>query len=317
MAHEVEVDRRIEAETQPRGAEGAENEDRAVGDLAERQHGVVARRQLTLTASQIERRINSGWLRRIHRGVYAVGHRRLSREGRWMAAVLAAGPTAVLSHQTAGMLWGLLYPTPSVPHVTIASKGRRRPGIHLHTAHLPPDEVTTRKDIPTTTVARTLLDLATTLDRHRLERAIAEAEYRGYADSPSLPELLERYPGRRGTRTLRAVLASGNPSRGITRSPLEDRFLRFLDARGLPRPELNVPLELDGRWIEVDCMWRTERVIVELDDPSHLRARNLESDRRRDRRLSARGWEPVRVTERQLDEDADGLEADLRSLGLG
>jgi hypothetical protein len=235
-----------------------------------------------------------------------------------MAAVLAGGTDAVLSHQSAAMLWQLLYPTPSVPHITTAATGRRRPGIRFHTASLPTDEITAHDGIPVTTVARTLLDLATTLDAHRLERAIAEAEYRRYADSPSLPELLERYPRRPGTRTLRTVLASGNASRGITRSALEDRFLRFLDARGLPRPELNAPLELEGRWIEVDCLWRAERVIVELDDrASHTRTRNFESDRVRDRRLQALGWDPVRVTGLQLDEDGDGLEDDLRSLGVG
>jgi predicted transcriptional regulator of viral defense system len=314
MAHEYGVDSAIRGQRQFRGRW------RRLATLAARQHGVVARSQLfeiDLSRDQADRLLGAGMLQRIHRGVYAVGHGLLSKEGRWMAAVLAGGLEAVLSHQTAAMLWALLYPTPSVPHITTAVTGRRRPGIRFHTAQLPPDEVTTHEGIPTTTVARTLLDLATTLDAHRLERAIAEAEYRGYADSPSLPELLDRYPRRRGARNLRAVLDSGNPSRGITRSSLEDRFLRFLDARGLPRPELNVPLELDGRWIEVDCLWRTERVIVELDDPSHLRARNLESDRLRDRRLSARGWEPVRVTERQLDEDGDGLEDDLRSLGVG
>lgn len=234
-----------------------------------------------------------------------------------MAAVLAGGAGAILSHLSAGMLWHLLYPTPSVPHITTAVTGRRRPGIRFHTARLASDEVTTRDGIPVTTVARTLLDLAAVLDPHRLERAIAEAEYRRYADRPSLADLLDRYRGRAGTKGLRAVLAAGNPERGITRSALEDRFLRFLDARGLPRPELNVPLEVDGSWIEVDCLWRAERVIVELDDLSHLRPRNFHSDRVRDRRLSARGWEPVRVTERQLDEDGDDLEDDLRSLGVG
>ncbi|HSI81324.1 MAG TPA: hypothetical protein VK919_11820, partial [Solirubrobacterales bacterium] len=239
------------------------------------------------------------------------------REGKWMAAVLAGGPGAVLSHQSAGIHWAVLRPFPSLPHITTAGKKRRRDGLHNHTAILPADETRIHDGIPVTTVARTLLDLAAVLDRHRLERAVAEAEHRRYADSPSLSELIERYPRRRGLATLRSILDSGAASLGRTRSPLEERFLRFLDERGLERPELNTPLRLGERVIEVDCLWRRQRVALELDGRDvHLRRRQWEADRVRDRRLLAAGWKPVRVTSEQLDDDPPGLYADLRALGI-
>lgn len=294
---------------------------RRIGDLAGRQHGVVSRAQLIrvgISRGMIKRLFRDGHLRPVHRGVYAVGHEHLTREGRWMAGVLSGGPGAVLSHEPAAIHWQLLTPFPSLPVITTAGKGRRRPGVTQHVSRLPPDEVTVRDRIPITTVARTLLDLAAVLDGHRLERALAEAEYRRYADSPSLPALIARYPGRRGLAALRAILGSGAPEMGITRSPLEDRFLRFLDERGLERPELNAPLRLGPRFVEVDCLWRRLRVAVELDGrAAHMREAQFESDRLRDRRLLATGWKPARVTSEQLDTDPNGLEADLRAIGVG
>lgn len=234
-----------------------------------------------------------------------------------MAAVLAGGAGAVLSYASAAMNWRLLNPTSSLPHVTTATKGRRRRGIRNHTAHLPADEVTIRNAIPTTTVARTLLDLAATMDAFALERALARAEFHGYPLSPSLPTLIARYPRRHGLASLRAVLATGHHQLGITESPLEDRFLRFLDSRRLERPELQVPLDLGDRRIRVDGMWRELRLVVELDGrAAHERQLAFESDRRRDRRLLALGWRPIRITDEQLGEEPDELEADLLALGL-
>jgi hypothetical protein len=259
--------------------------------------------------------VRAGRLYRIHRGVYAVGHQRLSREGRWMAAVLACGDGAVLSHVSAGQLWGFLRPFPSLPDVTTPFKGPGRRGIRRHSARLPPDEVEVREGIATTTVCRTLLDLASVLDRHRLEGALAEVEYRKLDDPLGLPRLLERHRGARGSAVLRSLLEDGDFARGVTRSELEDRFLRLLDAAGLPRPERNAPLQLDGAFIEVDCLWRAERVAVELDGrPSHERNRQFDSDRARDRRLSAARWRPVRITWRQLEETPKEVVDDLRAL---
>ena len=234
----------------------------------------------------------------------------------WMAAVLACGGGAVLSHHSAGMNWEILDALASMPHVSGSTRGRRRPGIIYHAAALTPDETTLRDGIPTTTVARTLVDLASALDPFRLERALAEAQFHRYPLSPSLPRLIGRHRGRRGVAKLKAVLGSGYAELGVTESPLEDRFLEFLEERRFVRPELNVPVPLGEDMIRIDCVWRSLRLAVELDGrAAHERNSTFESDRLRDRRLSALGWRPVRVTSEQVD-DPDGLDSDLLALGV-
>jgi len=161
-------------------------------ELAERQHGVVARRQLALSAAAVKHALATGRLHEIHRGVYAVGHRRLTQRGRWMAAVLAGGPGAVLSHRSAAALHGIR--RSDAVEVTVAGR-RRRPGICMHRARLEPDEITVCDGIPCTTVARTLLDLAAVLPPHAVESAMNEAEYLRLTDRVPLADLVERYPG--------------------------------------------------------------------------------------------------------------------------
>jgi very-short-patch-repair endonuclease len=297
-----------------RGREG-------IAQIAAAQHGVIARRQmLALGASggQIKRLLAARFLHPIHRGIYAVGHTNLTREGHWMAATLAGGDGAVLSHHTAAALHELIeHPRPP-PHITVPTKGHRRPGIRIHAGPLQRDEVTSRDAIPTTTVPRTILDLAAHLDAFQLERVLAEAHFRGFRDERPLWRMTERYPRRRGLATLRRVLVGGNPRLGRTESPLEDRFLRFLDERRLERPELNRTLRIGSLNIRPDCLWRQHGVIVECDGrDAHQRRRTWERDRVRDRRLLASGLKPVRVTSEQLEHDPDELETDLRELGIG
>lgn len=233
-----------------------------------------------------------------------------------MAAVLASGRNAVLSHRAAAALWGLRPPTGARIDVTLPRRVRPGTGITLHRRSLPADEVTVLRAIPVTTVPRTLLDLATVLDKRQVERTMEEAERRRLDDPLSLRDLLTRYPGRRGTATIRAILETASLGITITRSELEERFLAFLRARSLPSPELNVPLELcPGQWIEADCVWRAQRLIVELDGhATHRTAAAYERDRARDRALNAAGWRVVRVTWRQLHSAPGRLEADLRTL---
>jgi len=254
-----------------------------IGRLAERQHGVVARRQLLaagLTREAIAHRTRVGRLSCLHRGVYAVGHRLLSPEARWMAAVLAAGPKAVLSHRSAAALWGIRPCRGGNVDVTTSSSRRQRPGITWHVANLPADEITSLAAIPVTTVPRTLLDLAAVLDQRGIERALNQAEVRRYVDHLSLPALLERYPRRRGAGTIRVILAAGGVGTTLTRSELEERFLRLVVNRGLPQPELNVPIAVRGRFVEVDCLWHRSRVIAELDGRAvHGTAAAFERDR--------------------------------------
>jgi very-short-patch-repair endonuclease len=290
--------------------------DEEIAALATRQHGVVSRAQLYslgLGRRAIEHRLETGRLLSMHRGVYAVGHKKVSRRGRWMAAVLAAGPDAVLSHRDAAALWGVRPCNRARIEVTVPRPQRSRAGIQVHNAPLPADETTVIEGIPVTTVPRTLLDLAAVVDRQQLERALEQAEAQRLTDPVSLDELLQRYPGRRGSRKLAKARARG--ARGITRSKLEERFQALLDEAVLPRPELNAPIELNGRQFEADCVWRKQRLIVELDGRAwHDTRQAFERDRERDRLLQAAGWRVVRITWRQLRDDPQAVARDLRRL---
>jgi very-short-patch-repair endonuclease len=172
--------------------------------------------------------------------------------------------------------------------------------------------VTTVDGIPVTTVPRTLFDLAAVIPFHQLSRAVNEAEVRRLWDPLSLNDLLTRHPRRPGAAALRAVLAT--PGVNITRSELEDRFLELLRDARLPRPETNVSIEVNGIWIEVDCMWRQQRLSVELDGHAiHATRSAFESDRARDRALIASGWRVMRITWRQLHDEPEALTRDLRA----
>jgi len=163
--------------------------------------------------------------------------------------------------------------------------------------------------------ARTLFDLAAVLTPNRLERAIDQAEVLRLTSPTSLEALVARHAGRRGTTALKRILDDHEIGRTITRSHLEDRFLAFLDARGLPRPQMNALIEVHGRRIEVDCLWCEPRLIAELDGfATHATRHAFERDRERDRELQAEGWRVVRITARQLEEDPDTIESQLRRL---
>jgi len=291
--------------------------DPSIAEIADRQHGVISRRQLLglgLGRGAIESGVRRGYLHQIHHGVYAVGHRAVTTEGRWMAATLAGGPGTALSHRSAGQAWGIVPRYGIEIEVTRPRAFRRRAGIRAHRSPLLGDEVRTLDRIPLTSPPRTLFDLAATLKPRQLERAFNELEVRRLTDALSLPDLLERHPRRRGTSALRALLASGEPG-GITRRELEEGFVELLDAHGLPRPRLNAPLSLRGRFFEIDCLWRAQRLIVELDGRAvHGTRHAFEADRERDRILQAEGWRVTRVTWRQMRDDAAGIAADLRRL---
>jgi very-short-patch-repair endonuclease len=289
--------------------------DAAFAALAGRQYGVVSRRQLLdlgLSSRAIGCRRERGQLHPLHRGVYAVGHRVVCREGWWIAAVLAAGPHAVLSHRSAAALWGLRGNPTTRTEVTVPRAQRSRPRITVHSARLPADEVTIRAGIPTTTAARTLLDLAAILQPHELERVLEQAEANRLTDHTPLDALLTRYPTRKGTSSLRALLHTELLGATPTRSALEARFLALLAAHDLPRPKTNVWLPDLG--IEVDCLWRAQRLIVELDGQTHHTRAAFERDRARDRALQAAGWRVIRITWRQLHEHPDAVVFDLRDL---
>jgi very-short-patch-repair endonuclease len=256
-------------------------------EVARRQWGVVTRRQLEvigLSARGIEEMLRTGRLIRLHRGVYAYGHDRLRRQGYWLAAVLACGPGAALSHRSGAALLEIRPSGGGVIDVTVPSRAGRlsREGVRVHrSGRLTTEEVTIKDGVPVTTVARTLLDLADVLDTRALRRAITEAEYRNLYDHTAVIAVVEMNPGRR-TKKLMTAATEGKLHR--TRSPLEDRFVRMLERWGVEDPECNVHLE----GYEVDFLWRGVSLAVELDGlDAHGTRDALRRDRRKDRTLNA------------------------------
>jgi predicted transcriptional regulator of viral defense system len=286
------------------------NRDLELAQLAAQQHGVVALhqlRELGLSASAARSRVASGRLHRVHQGVYAVGHAVLAVEGRWIAAVLACGPGAALSHRSAASLWALRASTRPAIDVTVPRRtGLSRPGIDIHrTTSLERADTTRVRGVPCTTVARTLLDLAEVVGRRELERACEQAEMLRVLDTRAVEDLLGRAEGRRGAPVLRAILGEQTDD-SLTRSELERRFLALCAAAGIPRPRVNAWIDLDGGGVEVDFLWEARRLIAETDGHRvHGTRRAFERDRRRDQRLALARWRVVRLTWRQITLDPD------------
>lgn len=262
----------------------------------------------------IESRIEREQLHRVHHGVYKVGYRSISRKGWWMAAVLASGPEACLSYRSAARLLRIIPPGSEWVEVTCPSGSRaRRSGIISHQSVIAEDERTVVDGIPVTSPFRTIFDLASVLEPRALERAFHEAEVQELRDRVSLPMLLDRYPGRRGTRNLRAVLSLEEPVM-ITRNDFEEAFLALIEAYGLPRPRMNADLAVRGRFFEIDALWEEQRVALELDSRGvHGTKKKFETDRQRDRILVAEGWRTMRITWRQLQEEPEEIAADLEA----
>lgn len=295
------------------------DDDRSLATLAARQHGVVGRLQLVAagwSAGAIEKRIRSGRLHRLYAGVYAVGHRRTSREGRWIAAVLASGPDAVLSHWSAATLWMIRSNSRSIIDVTTPRKSRSWDGIRRHHKALPTDEVTVEESVPVTTVPRTILDLAATESADVVANLLRESEYRQLHDRLSLWDLVERYPGRRGMRKVRTALErlEEEPS-GRRRSRLEERFVPFLRRHQLPQPRFNDWILIEGARYQADCHWPGTGQIVELDGwEGHGTRAAFREDRARDRALRVAGYSITRITWNQLDDEPEVIASDLRAL---
>jgi len=269
-----------------------------IARVAGRQHGMVARWQLVAAGfdgDAIAYRVRAGRLHPRHRGVYAVGHVPVSPLATAMAAVLACGENAVLSHRSAAALWRILPRWPHPVEIT-ARAGRTLRGIHVHRSRtLTPQDVTHDHGIPVTTPNRTLLDLADTLPDRELTRAQNEAYVLKLTTPPALASFLTRNPGRPTSRLTPERSATAAP----TRSHLEDDFLRFLARHDLSQPELNQRIA----GYEVDAVWRDKRLVVELDGYAyHATPQAFERDRERDATLLAAGFSTLRITHRRLTE---------------
>jgi very-short-patch-repair endonuclease len=269
--------------------------------------------ELGIGRGAVERRVAMGRLHRVHRGVYAVGHRVLDWRGVLMAAVLACGPGTLLSHRGAARLWGIRPDSSRVVDVTVVGCGRRRrPGIGVHGVRaLDPRDVTALDGIPVTTLPRTLLDLAEVAPTDRVARAIEEAERKRIFDRRALEELLERSPGRRGRRPLHSLLADSGPIEPATREELERRFQQVIHQARLPHPLINTLVE----GFEVDAYWPDHHLIVELDGyETHGTRTAFEDDRERDTLLLLAGYRVVRITWRQLTREPEAIVERLRRL---
>jgi very-short-patch-repair endonuclease len=287
-------------------------------DLAGAQHGIVGRKQLVslgVTRDEIDRRVSIGSLHVLHRGTYAVGHRAITRRGRWMAAVLASGDGAVLSHRSATALYGAWGSGAGEIHVTVPRKLRSTRAIRRHFSVLPDDEVAIVDGIPTTSASRAVLDLAAEKGEAAAESALRELEYLGIYGAVSLSALIARHPNHTGGRACREALEHlrDDPG-GRLRSDLEEQFITFLDAKKIPRPRMNFWLSVDDDRFQVDCFWPEARLVAELDGfRSHRTRRAFGSDRRRDRKLGAAGYRVIRITEGQIRDEADALARDLQT----
>jgi predicted transcriptional regulator of viral defense system len=296
------------------------DDDRKLAELARQQHGVVSRRQLAeagFRKDAITVRLRCGRLHRVHAGVYSVVPRQLlSRQGHWMAAVLASGPDAVLSHHTAAALWGIRGYSGGAIHVTVPHKSTSSKRIRRHLSHVREDERVVKEGIPVTSVHRTIFDVAATTATDEVVAMIKEAEYRNLWDRLSLWDLLERYPGKRGSRTLRFALKriTEEPT-GRKRSRLEERFAPFLRRHRLPLPRFNDLISLGTKHYRVDCHWPNAGQIVELDGwEGHGTKSAFREDRARDRALRVAGYSVTRLTWNQLDDEPAQIAADLRAL---
>jgi very-short-patch-repair endonuclease len=233
-----------------------------------------------------------------------------------MAAVLASGPDAVLSHYSAAALWGIRPSSRSIIDVTDPVKSRSWDGIRRHHKALPLDEVTVQGRIPVTSVPRTIFDLAATEPLDVVKAMLREAEYLELHDRLSLWDLVERYPGRRGIRKVKAALeALKDEPADERKSQLEERFAPFLRRHSLPRPRFNPWILLGDKRLQVDCLWPDQRQIVELDGwQGHKTRTAFREDRARDRRLRVAGYGVTRLTWNQLDDEPESIASDLRAL---
>ena len=273
-----------------------------VSRWAERDFGVLSTEELLacgLSRREIHTAVANGWLRPWHRAVYAVGHTNLALEGRFLAAVKACGRGAVLSHVAAAALWQILEWDHRPVDVTVPGAGtRRHAGVRVRlTQRLDAEDIRWVKGIPVTSPARTALDCAAVLDDRGLRRMVREEQARKLVTVGELAGVLIRLGPRRGCRRLARLVADGPAP---TRSELEDAVLDLLLHGGIARPDVNVPLWLDGRRVVPDFRWPQQRLVVEADGAAwhdHKLAR--EDDAERQALLEAHGERVLRVSWQQ------------------
>jgi very-short-patch-repair endonuclease len=281
---------------------------------------VVSRQQLRalgMSDGGIAYAVKSGRLHRIFRNAYAVGHRQIAERGRLMAATLACGNGAVISHRSGGALLGLLDKSPVVIDViATGDSGRHIDGIRLHRVRPPRlEETGTFDGIPCTSPARTLVDLAGVVGEWTLRSAFERAaSRRRMLDIAAIERSMD--PRRRGMKVLQKLIDEWRGAapllgkRGKLKSPLEAKVLPLIVQRNLPAPLFNAPVQIANGRIEVDFLWPDQRFVLEADSRDfHGTALAFERDRWRDRELMRAGYATLRVTSREADQEAAAVAA--------
>jgi predicted transcriptional regulator of viral defense system len=295
--------------------------DAEIGRLALAQNGVVTLEQLEglgLTENAIDKRTAVGRLHRIHQRVYSLTPGVMTQRGRFMAAALACGPGAVLSHRSAAYLWGLIDEWHDPIDVTATNRRGRSPdGVAAHRdSSLQSRDTTTLYGIPCTSLARTLLDYAGVVPEWRLRKAVAQAEILQVLHRPTLLALLRRSRRRRGVARLRLILDTIHPQTKRTRSELERLFLEMCAKRAVPEPQVNVWLPApDGKRYQADFLWRDEGLIVEADSRRfHDTDTAFVDDRKRQQQLELAGWRVSRCTWEEVEQEPRRLSLTVRGL---
>jgi very-short-patch-repair endonuclease len=294
--------------------------DQGIAAVATTQHGVVSLAQLEelgLTERAVQDRVDAGRLHRVHYGAYAVGHPVLTREARYMAAVLACGPEAVLSHRSAADLLDLRESKRSRIDVTAPGRRGRAPrGIDAHRdGSLVVADRAIVDGIPCTSVARTLLDFAGVEPIWELRKVVGEAEVRRVLNKGAVRDLIKRSRGRRGVARLRMLLDELHPETRRTRSYMERLLLQMCARARLPRPEVNVPLRIGNDIVKPDFLWRDAGLIVEADSRQfHDTDMAFLDDRRREQRLQLAGWRVSHCTWWEIEHESRRLAETIRGL---
>jgi very-short-patch-repair endonuclease len=267
---------------------------------------------LGLSHDEVHRVVQRGWLHRLHRGVYAVGHPNIVPYGKLVAALLACGPTAFLSHRTAAAVWGLRGLSTRSIEVTVPGQTRCRPGLRVHRTATPPDpaDLATRNGLRVSSVARLLIELAPVEKRSELDRLITQCVRKRILDLRAIEGALARHTRRPGVAKLKQALRAYRPHRD-RHSDLERTFDKLIKGTAVPPPQTNIVL--DG-W-ELDCYWPEAGLVVELDGRDyHTAVRDMEKDKLKDSRLLLKGIRTMRVTELRLELEPHRVLADVIAL---
>jgi hypothetical protein len=300
-----------------------ERGDQGLAARAKPQGGLISVHQLGelgISKRAAVHRNDVGRLHRVHRGVYAVGHEAIGRNGRLRAAVLACGEGAVLSHGSAAALWGLRDHWPHLIDVTVPCEaGRKLPGIRPHRCRYPdPEEIDVHKDVRCTTPSRTMVDFAGSLALESTRRMVERAAVLKLLDIAAIDAALHRAAGRRGVPALRAVLEdwrTGGSQASNVRSLFEARLLPLIVAADLPYPQCNAVEHLEGQRFELDFLWEAQRLVVETDgEGSHGTPIAFRRDRQRDQILIAAGYRVARVAWDHMTKEPDITVARIRRM---